>query len=164
MHGGGLIMENGWLAVIAAVTSGTISPLLLSMLTNRQRRRDKLEDWARQDAVAAQAAAAAELLLAANERVASGTKVTNDKLDVIHTLVNSSMTAAVQAEHDATVRELAMMREVVALHRAAGREVSGESLAAIAATESKIAELKTTLADRLAQSKIVEAQLSDQRS
>lgn len=75
--------------------------------------------------------------------------VTNSKLDVIHKLVNSNMTAALQAERDATVRELAMMQEVIDLKRVAGHEPSPEALEAIVATKSKISELETTLMDRL---------------
>lgn len=150
-----------WTAVIVAA-SATVSPLMLAFLTNRQRDAAQKKDWARQDQLIERTETTAALLLAANERVAQGTKVTNDKLDVIHTLVNSNMTAAMQAEHDATVRELAMMREVIALHRADGREPNVESLAAIDSTEHRIAELKASLADRLTQAKAVEVQQTEQ--
>jgi len=143
-------MESVLIAFIVAVAS-MLSSLLLATLTNRQRRREKLEDYARQDAVADKAAEAAKLLLAANERVAETAKITNGKLDVIHTLVNSNMTAAMQSELDATVREHAMMVEVVALKRNAGQEPNVTSLAAIEATERKIAELQAALRDRLKQ-------------
>lgn len=141
-----------WLALIVAVpaiVTGAIAPLATVLITNRSRRKDKEQDWARQDAVAAQAREAARLLLDANERVAATTQVTNAKLDVIHTLVNSNMTAAMQAELDATVRELAMMGEVIELKRANGHEPSVNTLATFKATELRIGELKATLADRL---------------
>ncbi len=141
-----------WLALIVAVpaiVTGAIAPLATVLITNRSRRKDKEQDWARQDAVAAQAAEAAKLLLAANERVAETTATTNAKLDVIHVLVNSSMTAAMQAELDATVRELAMMGEVIELKRANGHEPSIAALAAVKTTELRIGELKATLADRM---------------
>jgi len=118
-------------------------------------RESKLEDWAREDQVAAKAAEAAKLLLEQNKVVADAAATTNAKLDVIHVLVNSNMTAAMQAEYDATVRELAMMREVARLNRIAGTEPSVEALAAIDATAVKIAELKATLSDRLKQTEIV---------
>lgn len=150
-----------WLGLIATVPAA-VSPLLLSWLNSRNVRREKLADYERQDAVAARAefaveaasaraAEAARLLLAANERVAATAKITNEKLDGIHTLVNSNMTTSMQAEHDATVRELALMREVIALHRAEGREPDVESLAAVEATGRRIAELHALLADRLKQ-------------
>jgi len=129
----------------------------------RQRRRDKKEDWAREDAVAAQAAEAARLLLAENKKVAATAAVTNNKLDIIHTLVNSNMTAAMQAEYDATVREIAMMKEVIALNQAAGREPSPEAIGAIEATQTKINELQAALADRLKQAEVVEQQQQQQQ-
>jgi hypothetical protein len=179
-----MVMQDYLVPVLVAaiVASG---PTILAIVTNRQRTRDKEIDWARQDVVAdrvtdaavkakavaeqaaeaarlllerqdaadAQRAVAADLLVAANERLGG-------KLDVIHTLVNSNMTAAMQAEYDATVRELAMMREVVALNHAAGREASAEALGAIAATDVKVADLWATLQDRLHQTKVAEAQAS----
>ena len=141
-------MEQVWIALIVAVAS-TTSPLLLAYLSNRNARLIKQEDYARQDKVAAQAAEAAHLLLAANERVAVTTEVTNSKLDVIHTLVNSNMTTAMQAEFDATVRELAMMREVIALKQTAGHAPGIDTLAAVKSTEDKITELRTALKDRV---------------
>lgn len=82
--------------------------------------------------------------------------VTNDKLDIIHVLVNSNMTASMQAELDATVRELAMMHEVVDLKRKAGHEPTAAALIAIDATEAKVTELKAALDDRLQQNDVVE--------
>jgi hypothetical protein len=140
-----------WLALIAAVTgmiSGIVAPVVLSIIDSRGRSREKQEDWARQDAVAAQAAEAARLLLGANERVAESTQQTNTKLDVIHGLVNSNMTAALQDQLDTNIREVALMREVVGLHRAQGRDPSPEALEAITFSEGKIAELKSQIADR----------------
>jgi hypothetical protein len=42
-------------AVLITAIASTASPLLLAYLTGRQRRLEKLEDYARQDAVAAKA-------------------------------------------------------------------------------------------------------------
>lgn len=72
----------------------------------------------------------------------------NRKLSVIHTLVNSNMTAHMQAELDATVRELTMMREVARLHSDAGRDPSEETVSAIQLTEARVAELRAVLGDR----------------
>ncbi len=165
--------EGVWLALIVAVPA-FLAPIIATWITARINREIRDQSWAREDivaakaalvaeqaakaaklladaqkAAAAKAAEAAELLLAANERVANTTAVTNGKLDVIHLLVNSNMTAAMQSEHDAVVRELAMMREVIGLKHAAGHEPSIEALAAIEATEAKITELKIVLSERL---------------
>jgi len=152
--------------VLVALVVSVIAPSVLAWLTGRQRQADKAQDWAREDAVAAQAAKAAKLLLdrqeadarkreeaaalllEANERVARTAETTNTKLDVIHTLVNSNMTAAMQSELDSTVRELAALKEIIALKAAAGDKPSPEALAAITYTEAKIGELTATLNDR----------------
>ena len=153
--------------VLVAIFSSITAPLIISAQAEKRHREDRQADWDRQDKVAAaakqtaddlavsqkriadQAAEAASLLLAANERVAHTAQVTNGKLDIIHQLVNSNMTAAMQAELDATVRELAMMREVIELKRAAGKEPTVEALAAETATMAKIGELTSTLQDRI---------------
>jgi hypothetical protein len=168
-----LIDQSVIIAAIVAISSMT-APILLAWMTNRTRHQERMEDYARQDQVAKkaeevakQAAVAAdllavqqraattqvkqtaELLVASNERADTNATATNIKLDVIHTLVNSNMTAAMQAEYDATVREAAMMREVVSLKQAAGHDPTIETLAAIEATDKKIADLRAALADRL---------------
>lgn len=155
--------------LVVALFVAVIGPLLLSWLNGIQRRKEKIEDYARQDevadratAVAEQAATAAQLLVEDNKRVALAAAGAADKtfgkLDEIHTLVNSNMTAAMQAELDATVREVAMMREVGALHLAAGRDPSAEAEAAIVATEGRIAELRSALEDRHAAQDQVDSQ------
>ena len=164
-------------SLIGVLAVGVVIPVLLVRNAESARREDQAEaarlhredrdaEWARQDEVAARAAQtadaiaaaqqgaadraaeAARLLLENNERVAQTQLETNGKLDVIHTLVNSSMTAAMQSEFDAVTRELAMMREVVELKRATGMEPSTAALAAIDVTETKLSELADALDDR----------------
>jgi hypothetical protein len=132
------------LALIATV----VSPMVLGWVTNRQRRMEKEQDWERQDEVAKRAVAATHQLLASSERVADGTAETNEKLEIIHVLVNSRMTAAMQSELNAIVGELAAKRENISLREAAGEQVTVQALAAIEATERRITELTTNLADR----------------
>jgi hypothetical protein len=178
---------NGWAVLIVAITgplAAVVGPLLLARRLDRQQRRSKVEDYARQDAViakadavaeqaaeaarlllerqdagaarqaevAAQAAVAAELLLDANQKAAETAAATNSKLDVIHVLVNSKMTAAMRAELDATTAQLALMRR---LHKL---EPSPEAQAAIVATQRRVAELQTALTERLAQSEVANQQ------
>lgn len=111
------------------------------------------------DKVALVAANAGEVALKV-AIVAENANITNEKLEVIHTLVNSSMTAAIQSEFEATVRELAMMQEVVELRKSAGQgEPSSEMMAALKSTELKIKELKETLAERHRQDELAQAQV-----
>lgn len=156
-------MNDGtiWLAVIGLVSlivSSIIAPSIVAVLMRKLSRDEKNadaaaakairdEDHERQDRVARE-------VREVKETAAVATVVTNGKLDVIHTLVNSSMTAALQSELDAIVRELAMMNEVIALHKAAGREPSKQALAALLSTDSRITELRASLAERAKQAEI----------
>jgi hypothetical protein len=151
---------NNIITTLIVAFGVVVGPLLLAYLTGRQRRTEKIEDYKRQDAVAAQAAEAARLLLASNRQAAAVAQMTNTKLDVIHTLVNSTLTAAIEAQLDATVQQLAMMRQVVAL---AGNGEMGPSDESLAAVESKIAELRVSLSDRMEQTRVAEAQMTSSR-
>jgi len=139
-------------------------------------RLDVIDRRAREDRdeVKRQAAAAAALLRENTARVeeatreatktlASATKTTNDKLDVLHTLTNSNYTAAKVAELAATERELAMMHLVAEMSRSAGREPTAKALAAIDATESRVVELRDEIAERHKQAQVVEDQQANQR-
>lgn len=79
--------------------------------------------------------------------VIGGRQLTH-RLDVIHGLVNSSLTAAMVNELDALVRDAASMREVVELKRAAGLKPTKATLSVIAAADAKIAALTTAISER----------------
>ena len=149
--------------ILAVLATSLISPTVLSYFTNRARRADKKLDWAREDDVAERAKKTAELLVENNERVARTSKETNLKLDQIHTLVNSNMTAAMRAELEATIQKLKLMREIVARDKADNIKVLPEALRAIKDVELKIGELTATLNDRLRQTEIAEEKLQQQQ-
>lgn len=150
------------IGIFALLTSiATIgSPLVLFHMTSNANRTSKVEDWKREDAVAAKAAEAAKLLLQANAEVAAAARVTNQKLDVIHTLVNSNLTAAMQSEYDATFRELILMKEIVKIKQKDGHDPSKETLDTVAVTEAKLAELQAKLTDRMKAQATIDAQIS----
>lgn len=147
-----LKLEAVWLAMIVAASS-TFGPVVVASVTARIKsrenqqnqenaRNERAENYARQDLVA-------KRLQEATEKAASKVEETNNKLDIIHTLVNSNLTAAMQSEHDAMVRELAMIYEVIDLKKKAGHKPTVEALAAVKATETRLAELHGQIADRL---------------
>jgi hypothetical protein len=158
------------ISLLGVLVVGFLVPAYLLTRATRERREDQTHadeihradrdaEWDRQDKIAARAAkATADLAesqkkLAARADEATGQLLTaaaeeSTKLDTIHRLVNSALTAAMQAEHDAVLRELAMMREVMELRRAGGTEPGAATLAAIDATETKLAELAAALATR----------------
>lgn len=125
---------NDWAPIVLALIVSVIAPLVLAWAQNRARREEKKLDWAREDQV--------------RITLAESNKAMSNQLTVIHTLVNSNMTAAMQDSLDSTVRELASLRELCELKRASGHEPSQDTLSAIAMAEAKIAELTAMLADR----------------
>jgi hypothetical protein len=160
---------SAFLIALTVAIPAFLGPWIAIRANGRERRKDQAATWARDDEVAAQAAKAAELLLAAQQEtikrtnevarhVAAATAKTDEKLDAIHTLVNSDMTAARQSELDQTRVTLVMLRKVVALDHAAGRAPSEQDVATIETTEARITELQAILMDRLAQQQAVEAE------
>jgi hypothetical protein len=162
---------------VVAIFSSITAPMILAHRTERMHREDQLADYQRQDEVAKRAketalamavqqdviiqqqkdaAEAARMRAEQAKRTAAVTaKSTDDKLDIIHRLVNSTLSAALAAELDALVGSLAMMKEVADLKKAAGHEPAGESAIAIQSTEAKIAEIRATLASRLEQAEAI---------
>lgn len=168
-------MDAFWTALVIGLFA-MLGPVLLSRSTGRQlrkqqalefslRHQERLEDYARQDAVKQQAEEAAALLLAANERVASqsaeASEATHRQLQQIHVLVNSNMTAAMRSELDARKAQLTMTLEVVDLKEKQGMEPTAEALAEIASMRAKIAELESTLGDRIIQTVVADAELGE---
>jgi hypothetical protein len=161
-----------WTPVIVAV--GVIAgPLLLAYLTGRQRSRDKREDWARQDAVAAKADAvadqarkAAELLLAAQKAniertdevarlAAEAAAQTARKLEsidaqgrAIHTLVNQKLTDVTRQALVATTALLPLLEDAIARVRAGGAEPSATDLKRLEDTRRSIIDLEANLVQR----------------
>lgn len=138
-----------WEAIALALIVSVIAPTILAWLTNRNRRAEKTEDWKRLDDVAARAAEAARLLAAEQKRVAEATKTASDKLDtivtttaVIHTLVNSSLTAAIE-------RQLFLAKRLLETD-----DITADEQAAL---KAEIAELGTVLSDRRAQAATAQA-------
>jgi hypothetical protein len=145
-------------SVAGVIFASITAPLILAHRTERMHREDMLADYQRQDKVAEAAAAAVKAAQVSAAAIRQHIAVTvvkldnaNVKLDVIHGLVNSTLSAALQSELDALTTSLAMMREVITLKQRGGQEPAAEAVIAIQDTEAKIAELKATLADRLQQ-------------
>ena len=107
----------------------------------------------RQDSSANKAAEAARLLLQSNKDVAETARVQGDKLDEIHVLVNSNLTASMESELVAHKAALALMKEMVDIKESSGKKPSRDLLSGIAVSEKKVSELSAKLSDRLKQSK-----------
>jgi len=130
-------MSDSILVALIVGVMAVIGQQLQSWNASRSRREDKEEDWARQDEVA-------DKLVEQNEKVAKAAGETKAQLKEIHTLVNSNMTAAMQAQL------VALKGQLVLMERLAERTVSTEDeLAAIKAVQGQISELEAALRDRL---------------
>jgi hypothetical protein len=79
------------------------------------------------------------------------------QLKSIHTLVNSSLTAAIRAEYEATRQQAIMMREAIELHRALGRDPTEAVHAELAVIDERVAELGSVVEDRVRQTTIADA-------
>jgi hypothetical protein len=80
------------------------------------------------------------------------------QLHQIHTLVNSNLTASMRAELEATVRDAASLREVIALKAASGLEPSREATQQLDATDARVAELRAAIGDRLQATEVADAE------
>jgi len=127
--------------IVVALIVSIIAPSLLSYLNGRQRKADKLENWAREDQVAAR-------VLEVADRAAKAQAENAGVLKDIHVLVNSDMTAARTAELT-TTRLL-----ILALRRIVDPDIETEE--AIITAEARATELEAILADRLVAQRKVE--------
>jgi hypothetical protein len=83
---------------------------------------------------------------------------TNGKLEVIHTLVNSTLTAEIESNLDASRRELTTLNELIDELHANEHKIAPETIAARAACVAKIGTLTQKMADRLKAAEAVLAQ------
>lgn len=145
------MVESSTLLLVSglAFVSTLGTPALAQYLMNRQRQRERAEDRLDREAVAKE-------VKTVQKTLADSTTATTNKLDglhngqvIIHALVNSNMTSAMQAELNASVRDLASLREIVDLKKVAGREPNLEALTAINVAAARVLELTAALQDRL---------------
>jgi len=85
------------------------------------------------------------------------------QLGVIHTLVNSTLTAALQSELDATRREEMLLRELMGMRADAGQTISDGQRGALTQIRVKIEMLAQAMSDRRAQQQIADVQIQTER-
>ena len=83
--------------------------------------------------------------------LAVSVKVIHEKLDHIHVLVNSNLTAANRSELAALESQVRLAKEIIGLKRASGIEPSQEIFDDIDVAQAKIDALRVTVRDRMAQ-------------
>jgi hypothetical protein len=150
--------------VIVALIVAVIAPAVLSVLTNRHRRQERAEDYRRQDAVAAQAADAARLLLESNRRVAiqaaEASDITQGQLRQIHTLVNNNLDEVLRAQLVALQRVAELTEEVTAIKGEANIPPDPKAQDVLTALYRQIGELKAQIRDRVSKTAVGESQVS----
>jgi hypothetical protein len=99
-----------------------------------------------------------------SRRLAENQADTSSRLDVIHTLVNSTLSAALQAQLDASRRELVTMLENVELQQATGRAVSDERKAEVATLRRQVGELSAAMMTRDDQTRYANIQIDEEAS
>jgi hypothetical protein len=155
-------MEALWI-VIATALSGLLTLLITGWQNGRSKRAERSEkvadreaEWARQDKVADRLVAAQTAATQAAEKVARTAATTakdqGQKLDQIHTLVNSNMTTAME-------NELASYQALLALLKKESPP-DEETKGAIKATEERVEKLTVELDDRLRATEKAAAQLA----
>lgn len=90
-------------------------------------------------------------------------KVTVAKLGVIHTLVNSTLTAALQSELEGARREELLLRELVRMRSDAGHEVTDDQTASLGSIQRRIVELTAAMNDRAEQTRVADMQIENER-
>ncbi len=166
-------------AAIVSAFGVIISPLLMAWLLDRNQARAKQKDYERQDAVAKrlldrqdladkrteevaeqakevarqQAAHADEVARRLAENTAKQDAVNREKtskLDQIHVLVNSGLTAALEGQMEYAVANLALMEDNIARLRSEGKRPSEQTLVLIDHAKAKIVMLAAQLRERSA--------------
>jgi len=171
-----------WVAIIGAAVAITVSvglPLMTKFLEAKTRANEKEADYHRQDELAQRAIDAAqaaalraekatmELATATattNEKLLAAAKTADDQLKVLHTMGNSTLTAAKQEAFDATTLTLAMALQTVAITEKGGQVPTKELLAAIETARGKIIALRTELDQRIAADTLVKLQQENQKA
>ncbi len=158
---------------MASLMGTVLAPIVLMWLTTRERRAEKLQDYARQDLVLVRTEEAARLLLASNasaaalaeeaakllvehnSRVTVMADITNQKLEEIRIDVNSNLTNAKEAalsakesELDAKQQSLILMVEIMDLKRASGIAPTLDVLDSIESAKQRISELNLALGEK----------------
>lgn len=88
------------------------------------------------------------------------TQANTAQLGIIHTLVNSTLTAAQQAVIDGAHQNLYLLEDANRLRGLAGEQTTDDQLALIGATRRRIDELTAAMEERLQQTKMADIQIA----
>jgi hypothetical protein len=136
--------------LLALITSA--GPVLAIWLTGRQRRRETIETWERTDRVAAAARVEAEAQRRSQALIAEEAHSTSVRLDLVHKLVNNTLTVEKERAMLLMRQSLAGARVNMVLLHELGRHDEAERVAVeVSQLEHSIVELSGELSDRARQ-------------
>jgi hypothetical protein len=155
---------NALLIAVLGGMIGALAPVLLIRANGRERRKDQLLTWERDDKVAEQLLAAQQESIARTdqvaEHVAASTSATTAKLDIIKTLVDGTLTKAMQDALDASRRELVALLELADIQLNSGTPPTADRIATITALRRRVGELSAQMQDREAQIRAADIQIA----
>jgi hypothetical protein len=144
-----------WGSLAGVILVGFVLPIIRTAQDSRTRaaelraaneRADILAD--RVEGVRKQAVVAADILKRNTEAQVTIAAGVNGKLDTIHGLVNSTLTAAMQAALGAKLGARVFLQRLVDAERAAGKTPEKEDIDALATLDTEIADMRTVIDDR----------------
>ncbi len=143
------------LAIIVIIPTllATLVPVWMRVIDARERRRDRIEDMERQDAVAhsakKQAQNVSDTIMDTSAAATVDRIAMKGQLNQIHTLVNSNLMAQMQLTLTATKGTLAVLKRL---------NLTDEVMAEIDTIERDILSQEKAVSERLAATKIANAE------
>jgi hypothetical protein len=145
-------------ALVSLFTALTV-PIVLVWINERQRHKDKEQDYQRQDYLIRTAATAADALVESNKAIAAmvdNNKTTTESIadgtapaiKEIHSLVNSRLTDAIENGLANSLREIATLNALFQVLKDAGQEPTIEQQAQMEAAQARVVKLRAELAER----------------
>lgn len=151
--------------IIVALIVSVVAPSLLASFSSSQRRREKEQDYAREDKLAHQAREDSIALLASNERIAQITfaagRTTQGTLEIIHKLVNSKLTDEKQERYESLVTLEASLNRESELLKGKGLPIPEKTSDLLKSTREQIVALGAELAERRKQQVTVDKQVQN---
>jgi hypothetical protein len=142
-------------SIVLALITG-LGPVLAIVLTGRQRRRETVETWQRQDEVARLQKQEAAAQRASQQEIISESHRTGETVEVVHGLVNDTLTRTKQQTLIHARGERATVLVNIELLRELGRNEAADTLAEqLARMDHDIAAAEQELADRAVQAENV---------
>lgn len=89
------------------------------------------------------------------------TTATNGKLDVIHALSNSALTASMKSDEASQTINLMMMEEMLDLKKERGSEASEEAIEMLAKAKGRVEELRRAIVERERQQGLIDERIAE---